>query len=102
MTDTTREESVDDLAGRRAGTLIDVRSAEDFAAGHVPGAVNVPFDDVLADPARSYGDGPVHVVCQSGKRSFKAASEMNAAGVPAVSVAGGTSAWIESGRSVQR
>lgn len=103
MSSTTPEESVDDLAGLAPGyTLIDVRSAEDYAAGHVPGAVNVPLDDVLADPARSYGDGPVHVVCQSGKRSMKAATAMNEAGIPAVSVAGGTSAWSESGRAVEQ
>ena len=104
MSETTREESVDELAAGMpaAGMLIDVRSPEDFAAGHVPGAVNIPLDDVLADPARRHGDGAVHVVCQSGKRSLKAAAAMNAAGVPAVSVAGGTSGWIESGRSTER
>lgn len=97
------EETVDELANLAPGhALIDVRSAEDYAAGHVPGAVNVPFDDVLADPARTYGDGPVHVVCQSGRRSMKAATAMSEAGVPAVSVAGGTSAWVESGRAVEQ
>lgn len=96
------QETVDDLAARGPGhTLVDVRSPEDHAAGHVPGAINVPLDDVLADPTRTYGDGPVHVVCQSGRRSLKAATAMNDAGVAAVSVAGGTSAWIESGRPLE-
>lgn len=104
MTENAPEESVEELAAAlpTAGAVIDVRSPEDYAAGHVPGALNVPLDDVLADPSRSYGGGTVHVVCQSGKRSAQAASAMTAAGVHAVSVAGGTSAWSESGRPVEQ
>lgn len=98
------EETVDDLAAAPpAGrSLIDVRSPEEFATGHVPGAVNVPLDEVLADPSRHHGDGTIHVICQSGGRSMKAASAMHEAGVAAVSVTGGTTAWIDSGRAVQQ
>lgn len=32
--------------------VLDVRSVEEFAAGHVPGAVNVPLEQVTADPGR--------------------------------------------------
>ena len=105
MTTPAPEETIDDLAEARPrpGTVIDVRGPEEFAAGHVPGALNVPLEDVLASPDRSYTDDgdTVHVICQSGRRSLKAAEAMNAAGVPAISVAGGTTAWIESGRSVE-
>ena len=96
------EETIDDLAAAEPtdGSLLDVRSADEFASGHVPGAINVPLEDVLADPARAHGDGTVHVICQSGRRSMEAAAAMQAAGVPAVSVAGGTKAWIDSGRPV--
>ena len=44
-----------DVAGRGRAPLsrvvVDVRSAEEFAAGHVPGAVNVPLGWVITDPA---------------------------------------------------
>ncbi len=103
MTETMREETVEELAGGHweAGRLVDVRSAEDYAAGHVPGAINVPLDDVVADPAQ-FGAGEVHFICQSGRRSLTAAEAVGAAGTPAISVSGGTSAWIEGGRQVER
>lgn len=81
--------------------LIDVRSPEEFADGHVPGAVNVPLKEVLASPQRFAGQ-EWHVICRSGGRSLTAAEAMNAAGARAVSVSGGTSAWIAAGREVER
>lgn len=98
---TVRENSVDELAaaGWTPGRLVDVRSLEEFAGGHVPGALNVPLDVVLAQPGR-FGDEPVHLICQSGGRSATAAAAVGQAGTPAVSVAGGAAAWIQSGRAV--
>ncbi len=107
MTENAREETIEDLAAVPGRPLIDVRSPEEFAGGHVPGAVNVPLDDVVADPAQAVGahrgsDGQeIRVICQSGGRSMKAATTLIAAGIPAVSVAGGTSAWIEAGRPTE-
>ena len=43
------------------------------------------------------GDGPVYVICKTGPRSLRAC-EFLAAQVEAVNVAGGTLAWIRSGR----
>ncbi|WP_285659214.1 rhodanese-like domain-containing protein [Actinomycetospora sp. NBRC 106375] len=96
-----QETSVDQLAasGWTPGRLVDVRSAEEFAEGHVPGAVNVPLDDVVADPGQ-FGPEPLQIICRSGGRSAKAAEAVEQAGTPAMSIAGGTAAWIESGRHV--
>ncbi len=44
--------------------------------------------------------GDVLVICHSGARSMRAAEFLAANGVPATNVAGGTKAWIESGRTV--
>ena len=43
-------------------------------------------------------DQQVWIICQSGGRSMKAANALEDLGYTAVSVAGGTGAWIESGR----
>ena len=40
-----------DLAGRNQAVVVDVRSAEAYARGHIPGAVNVPFPDVTGRTA---------------------------------------------------
>lgn len=80
--------------------MVDVREPEEYAAGHVPGAVNVPLADVLAAPERFAGE-ECYVICRSGGRSLKAAEAMNAAGGRVVSVSGGTSGWIEAGHEVE-
>ncbi len=96
-----REVDVEQFATQRREdmSVLDVRSAEEFAAGHVPGAVNVPLEQVTADPGR-YAGRELYVVCQSGGRSLKAAEALNAAGATAVSVSGGTGGWTSSGRPV--
>lgn len=102
MSRTVREVSVEELAAAResGARVLDVRSPQEYARGHVPGAVNVPLEGLLAAPA-SVGTDGVHLVCQSGRRSAEAVRALEEAGVAAVSVAGGTSAWIESGRDVE-
>ncbi|WP_298795890.1 rhodanese-like domain-containing protein [uncultured Pseudonocardia sp.] len=79
--------------------VLDVRSAQEFAAGHVPGAVNVALEQIAADPGR-YAGQELYVICQSGARSATAAQALTLAGARAVSVAGGTAGWIASGRPV--
>lgn len=96
-----REVDVEQFAvERRPSTaVVDVRSPEEFAAGHVPGAVNVPLERVINDPNR-YAGQELYVICQSGGRSAKAAEALSAVGAVAVSVSGGTADWIRSGRPV--
>lgn len=97
-----REINVEQFApDRRDDTVVlDVRSAEEFTGGHVPGAVNVPLEQVVADPGRYTGQ-EVYLICQSGGRSAKAAQALAAAGARATSVAGGTAGWIEAGRPIE-
>jgi hypothetical protein len=40
------------LVDSKGAAIIDAREAADYAAGHIPGAVNLPFDEVITDPAR--------------------------------------------------
>ncbi len=77
-------------------TVIDVRTPSEFAAGHIPGAINVDvsaatFADEIAqlDASADYA-----VYCQSGNRSRAAVSEMEAAGFTStVGLEGGIGAW---------
>lgn len=79
--------------------LIDVREPDEYAAGHVPGAVLIPLDTVPKHLDRFAGDGPTYVICRSGARSHRACEHVaEHAGADVVNVAGGTLAWIESGR----
>ena len=41
-----------ELVDAKGAAIIDAREPADYAAGHIPGAVNLPFDEVITDPAR--------------------------------------------------
>lgn len=96
---------VADLAARmKAGTieLVDVRTPQEFAAGHIPGAVNMPLGNF--DPAAlPHVEGKETVLyCHSGNRSGKAASMVAATGENAVHLAGGITAWQGAGEPVDQ
>ena len=98
------EIDVDQLdAGRRGGVpLIDVRQPDEYDAAHVPGARLIPLGEVAARVGEVPTDGPVYVICQTGARSARATDFLRRQGIDAKNVAGGTKAWIESGRTVAR
>ena len=76
--------------------LIDVRSPEEFAAGHIDGAINIPLD-TLPERASELPRGAIVVtVCgKGGGRSARAAEQLRAGGfLSARSLCGGTQAWM--------
>jgi rhodanese-related sulfurtransferase len=60
--------------------VLDVRSPEEFAAGHVPGAVNIPHDQVASRLAEIPKNKEVVLYCRSGRRSALAAETLEANG----------------------
>jgi rhodanese-related sulfurtransferase len=78
--------------------FIDVRTPEEFASGHAYRARNIPLDTLMADLAMIEKNEPVYLICQSGKRSMKAAQLLNEAGYQqTISIKGGTDAWKAAG-----
>jgi rhodanese-related sulfurtransferase len=88
-------------------TLIDVRTPAEFEAGHIPGAVNLPLDelkgslDQLCTVLDDHHD--VVLVCRSGARAGQAQEALQAAGLssPAV-LSGGIVDWERTGGAVNR
>jgi glyoxylase-like metal-dependent hydrolase (beta-lactamase superfamily II)/rhodanese-related sulfurtransferase len=79
-----------DLEGCR---IVDVRQANEFAAGHVPDAVHVELG-ALAGRTGAVGDGPTVTMCGHGERAATAASVLEAAGYDDVAVLdGGPGDW---------
>lgn len=97
------EVTVDELAERLAGgaRLIDVREPDEYAEARVPGGVLVPLGSVPDRIDEFRGDGPTYVICRSGARSMRACEFVAGHGIEAVNVAGGTLAWVASGRDVE-
>lgn len=100
--DAVPEIDVEELDRRRqAGSFVlDVRQLDEYEAGHVPGAVLVPLDELGARQDVLPTDQPLLVICKSGGRSMTAATALRQAGYDATNVAGGTMAWIEAGKPV--
>lgn len=96
------EIDVDELAQRASdGFVVDVREPEEYAHGHVPGAVNIPQCDLATHLEDIPRDRPVMVICQGGFRSYRSAQFLQQMKLENVtSVRGGTEAWIGSGRPV--
>ena len=96
------EITVDELAERiDAGEpVFDVRRPDEYTNGHVPGAVLIPLDQVPDRVDEFPADGEFLVICHSGARSMRACEFLEPFGRSGVNVAGGTSAWIRSGRDV--
>jgi len=74
--------------------FIDVRTPEEYTTGHAARAVNIPLDTLAADLSRLEKNEPVYLICQTGRRSQKAAELLKEAGFNNVlNVEGGTTAW---------
>jgi rhodanese-related sulfurtransferase len=93
------EIEVAELAKRvAAGALVlDVRTPDEYAAGHVPGAVSVPLDTIADNFHLFSEDDKTYLICQGGGRSMKACEMAADEGLDVVNVAGGTGAWIAGG-----
>jgi len=94
------EVTVDELesALQSGAPLVDVREVEEYQDGHVPGAVLVPLASVPYALDRFASRQTTYVICRTGARSYRACEFLIDQGLDAVNVAGGTMAWITSGR----
>ena len=78
--------------------VVDLRSKEAFARGHIVNAKNIPFDELAAheEKLKSMGDKALLTVCDSGMTSNKVVSRLRKAGIDNVyGVRGGMNAWSE-------
>jgi phage shock protein E len=79
----------------RAGArLVDVRTPAEFASSHLPGAINIPVQELEARLSELRPlDGGLVVYCRSGHRSGNAARTLKRAGFSAVRDLGPMSRW---------
>jgi rhodanese-related sulfurtransferase len=78
--------------------LLDVREADEWAAGHAPGALHIPLGDLNARHTEIDRGPAVYVICRSGKRSDRAARALAGAGWQVHNVADGMIGWHAAGR----
>lgn len=81
------------LLGQRATCVLDVRSAAEFAQGHIPGAVSAPYARLPEHLDALPRDRHLYVNCRSGARSARAVAFLRSRGFRATNLAGGYLAW---------
>jgi glyoxylase-like metal-dependent hydrolase (beta-lactamase superfamily II)/rhodanese-related sulfurtransferase len=99
-TPAVRELDVEALEARPPDAVVlDVREPEEYAHGHVPGAINLPQADLASRLDEVPRDRPVLTLCERGMRSLRAARFLVQMGIEQVaSVKGGTAAWRAAGK----
>lgn len=85
------------LAEGDAVYVLDVREHHEVAEWAFPGAVHIPLGELGARTGELPADDMIVVVCHVGVRSDAAATALRRAGWSAVSLAGGTMAWMATG-----
>lgn len=81
------------LAAGEKLNIIDVREADETAAGMIPGAKHIPLGQI-PDRLRELNKNELYyIICRSGGRSGKACQFLNAHGYKAVNIAGGMLEW---------
>ena len=94
-----------DKADDPAVFLVDVRTPEEYAEGHLRGAVNIDWngpDFLVRMETACPKETPVAVYCRSGRRSAEAAGTLAKAGYQVDNLLGGIQAWEEAGKPVTK
>jgi rhodanese-related sulfurtransferase len=85
------------------GVVIDIRSSDAFARGHIVNARNIPSEDLDArlEQLNAFKGKPLIAVCDSGMTSTKAVNSIRAAGFESVyNLKGGMNGWVQAGLPV--
>jgi rhodanese-related sulfurtransferase len=93
------------LINREDARVIDLRTAEEYAAGHLPESQNIPLDQLEARAGEigNLKDTPLIVVCQTSARAASACKRLEKLGFGKVGqLAGGIGGWRAAGLPVRK
>ena len=94
---------IDTLAAAPSDVVVvDVREPMEFARGHVPGAVPIPMSQLSSRLGELDRSRPTFLICATGNRSGAMTDLLRSRGFDAWNVAGGTAAWVRSGRPLDQ
>lgn len=93
------------MLNRESVKVLDVREPDEFAAGHLPDALNIPLGQLGTRHAEleSFKEFPMLVYCASGGRSSRACGDLLKRGYQKIhNLDGGVSAWQKAGLPVRK
>lgn len=91
--------------GQQDFVLLDVRGTEKYAAGHVPGAVDLAHRKIIGSKMAAYAEGTLFVVYCAGPHcngAARAAVRLARLGLPVKLMAGGITGWLDEGFVLER
>ncbi len=94
-------ERVAELMEAAEAQVVDVRTPEEYAAGHIAGAEHIPFDELTARAETFDRSRPLVFLCRGGDRSTLAMQAFAASGWDARTMAGGMVRWTERGLPIE-
>jgi len=74
--------------------LVDVRTAEEYAAGHIPGSVHIPVDELRDRLGELPRDKEIWVYCQVGQRGYYASRILAQKGFRVKNLSGGYRSYV--------
>lgn len=83
------------MASKKNYVILDVRTPTEYATGHIPGAFNIPNEEIGEEPLTALPDlhQLILIYCRSGNRSKQAAEKMSRAGYDHIMEFGGINTW---------
>lgn len=91
--------NVDDVPENAA--ILDVREDDEFTLGRAAGALHIPLGQLPERIEELDPDTDYYVICRTGGRSMRASDFLTNRGYSAINIAGGSGAWLESGRPME-
>lgn len=93
------------ISGASEVQLLDVRTAEEFAEGHLESAINIDvhaMDFTQKVSEQLDKSQPIYLYCRSGKRSMMAAKALEKKGYSIVNLKGGILGWLDAGYPISK
>lgn len=95
FTSISMDEAKEIFATKGDYIILDVRRADEFASGHIPGAINVANEDISKEKIETLPDmdQTIYVYCRTGRRSKQAATKLSSIGYTNIIECGGIVDW---------
>ena len=87
--------SIDEVLNLNNPNIIDIRTVENYNSNHIPGAINIPYNNLLINPSKYLNKvDKYYIYCKHGKTSMGLCRILKKEGYDVYSIIGGYEAWV--------